>query len=205
MEATAAILAAVAWPDELPDGERLARAQAALVGHLLQETANADPAWAWRPQLIKPGYLLMEPKQAALSLKTTSKRLTEALTVARVARPFVAKVLTGVAPPLPKGVMRLSLNAVIPKVLSEYEDQHNFEQRVFRRTLPVLHLALALELAIGAAEETAGRSPGLEELLISDDLPGWLIGRAEALETAVLSIRQFAVPAERQLRVRLGG
>jgi hypothetical protein len=204
-EATASVLAAVAWPEDLPDGKRLTNAQAALVGHLLRAAASADPEWAWRPQLLKPGYLLIPAGEVARSVGMTLKRLKEALIAARAARPFVAEILTGIEPPLPRAVTRLTLNAVIPAAMNEYDetDPHNFEQRAFRRTLPVLHLALALERAIGAAEEKAGRPPSLEELLIGDDVPVFLINWAEALETAVLKIRQFAVPAERQLQVRL--
>jgi hypothetical protein len=204
-EATAAVLAAIAWPEDLPDGKRLAVAQAALVGHLMRAAASADPEWAWRPQLLKPGYLLIGAGEVARSVRVTSKRLKEALIAARAARPFVAEVLTGAKPPLPRAVTRLTLNAVIPAAMDEYDetDPHNFEQRVFRRTLPVLHLALALEMAIGAAEEAAGRPPSLEEVLIGDGVPALLVNRAEALEAALLSIRQFTVPAERQLQVRL--
>ncbi|MGK7870547.1 hypothetical protein [Falsiroseomonas sp. E2-1-a20] len=204
-EATAAVLAAIAWPEDFPNEKRFVDAQTALVGHLLRAVDSVDPEWAWRPQLLKPGYLLIEAGKVARSLKVTSRRIKEALIAARAARPFVAEVLTGAKPPLPRGVTRLSLNAVIPAAMDEWDetDPHNFEQRAFRRTLPVLHLALALEMAIGAAEEQAGRPPSLEELLIGDGLPAFLVNLAEPLEAAVLSIRKFKVPAKRQLQVRL--
>jgi hypothetical protein len=137
----------------------------------------------------------------------TTKRLGQALVVARAARPFVAKTLDGMPPPLPKDVPRLSLNSVIPFVLGDEDetDPHNFEQRVFRRTLPVLHLAVALEQAIDAAELTTGHPPGLEALLIEQQFLPWLVACAEALESVVLAIREYEVSADRLLRVRLAG
>jgi hypothetical protein len=158
--------------------------------------------------MIKPGYLLMEAGDVSRSVSATARRLGQALTVARAARPFVGKALHGSPPPLPRPVSRLSLNAVIPFVLGDESetDPHNFEQRVFRRTLPVLHLAVALEHAIDAVEAAAGRSPGLEELFwMADHFLPWLVERGMTLEEPVLAIKEFKVPADHQLRVRLAG
>jgi hypothetical protein len=91
LEAAAALLAAVAWPEHLPDGASIAAAHAAFVAHALRATADAEVQWQWTKQHIKPGYLLMDPKVVDRSVKRTSTRIRDALKAARAARPFLPK------------------------------------------------------------------------------------------------------------------
>jgi hypothetical protein len=207
LESISAVLAMIAWPEALPDGERVAFAQAALVAHLLRLAAEADDMWAWRKQHLKPGYLLMEPAEVRRSYKLTANRLTAALKAARAARPFIGEVLAGRPLPLPPSVSHLSLNAVIPFVLGDDDetDAHAFEHRVFRRQLPVLHLAVALEQALMAAEAETERDVSLEALMLTPEFLPWFVERARQLEPAVLAIRRFKVDLERLVRVRLAG
>jgi hypothetical protein len=190
---------------DLPDGEKVAKAQGALVGHILQSAAAESPEWSRTGQTLKPLYLMLDPADIARSMKLTVARLQDALKVARVARPFIGKAVSGAPPALPAEVERLSLNAVIPFVLGDEDptDPHNFEQRVFRRTLPVLHLAIALEQALMTAEAASGRRPSLEALTLEPACLPWIIDHAAALEGAVLAIQEFKVPEDRLLRVRL--
>jgi len=99
----------------------------------------------------------------------------------------------------------LSLNTVVPFVLGDKceTDPHNFEQRQFRRTLSVLHLALALEQALITAAAATGQQPTVEALMLEPSFLPWFVARATALEPAVLAITAFKVPAERLVQVRL--
>ncbi|MFZ4411318.1 MAG: hypothetical protein ACOYOH_28520 [Paracraurococcus sp.] len=102
---------------------------------------------------------------------------------------------------------RLSLNEVTSYALgNEAEtDPHNFEQRVFRRSLPVLHLAVALEQALTTTEAATGKPMRPEGLMLTREFLPWLVARATELEPAILAIRAFTVPPERLLQVRLAG
>ena len=206
-EAISAMLAMIAWPESLPDGKRVASAQATLVAHILRTAAAADEAWAWTRQCLKLGYLLIDPGEVRRSCKLTFDRLTAALKAGRVARPFIGEVLAGQPLPLPPDVPRLSLNAVVPFVLgSDNEaDTHAFEHRVFRRQLPVLHLTVALEQAFMAAEAVTGQPTSLEALMLTPEFLPWFVERARQLEPAVLAIRRFRVDPERLVRVWLAG
>ena len=205
LEATAAAFAAIAWPDHLPEGEELGGATAALIAHMLRAAADADPDWAWKRQPIKPDDLLLDANDVARRMKLTVARLQDALMAARIARPFIAKLVMPEPPPLPRQLSRLSLNAVVPYALGDEceTDPHNFEQRQFRRTLPVLHLAVALEQAVITAVATTGQKPALEALMLEPSFLPWFVARATALEPAVLAITAFTVPAERLVQVRL--
>lgn len=207
LEAASAVLAMIAWPEDLPDGERVAFAQTALVAHLLRSAAEADAVWAWRKQPLKAGYLLMERAEVLRSCRLTFNRLTAALKAARAARPFIGEVLAGEPLPLPPSVPRLSLNAVVPFVLGDADeaDTHAFEHRVFRRRLPVLHLAVALEQALMTAEAATGQRTTFEALMLTSEFLPWFVERARQLEPAVLAIQRFKVDPERLVRVRLAG
>ena len=80
IESGAIILAAIAWPDESPDGNRLLTAHTSIMSHLLRSAAKADPDYAWRAQRLKPGYLMVSAETAARSVKATTKRMREGLT-----------------------------------------------------------------------------------------------------------------------------
>jgi hypothetical protein len=206
LEAAAVFLAALTWPERLSSNQPpYVQAAGALVAHIYRSAAQIDPDWAWRAQCLKPGPLLIEPKTVDRKRTQTVRRLQEALKVARIARPFIAKVELPKPPPLPQDVPRLSLNVVIPYALGDEDmtDPHNFEQRVFRRTVPVLHLVIALERALMEVEAATGHAPSLEILLTMEDIVPWLVETAERLEAPVLAIRQFKVPPDRQISLRL--
>lgn len=108
-------------------------------------------------------------------------------------------------PPLPTTVARLSLNQVIPYALGDraQTDVHNFEQRVFRRVIPVLHLAVALEQVIDAIEVRNRQSPSLEDLLMAQTFAPCLVERAEQLEAVLLAVTEFKIRSERLVQFRL--
>jgi hypothetical protein len=126
----------------------------------------------------------------------------------RVARPFVQEALTGQAPSLPADIAKASINRIVPWVLDaeglSSMDPHNFEQRMFRRALPVLHLALALDQGLDLVERQTGRPPTLESVLINEDLTAAILLQAEELAEVVLRIRRFRVDPETQIRLLFG-
>lgn len=205
-EIQAAVLAILAWPEDVPDGLDLAAAQVALGGHLIRAAIAADPDFALRPQWMKPVYLLQGLEEMRTIVANTMNRLRQTLRVARIARPFVARA-RGHDARLPEGIARLSLNQIVPWVLeAEHEpsrDAHSFEEKVARRTYPVLHLAVALEHALDVGERATGKPVPLEALLISDEACARILKQAEILEPVMLAIRRFRVDPDTQVRVRV--
>lgn len=204
-EVQAAILAILAWPEEVPDGANLAKAQVALCGHLIRAAVTADPSFALRLQPMKPVYLLQSHDEVSIIVANALNRLRDALRAARISRPLVAETL-GEAPPLPHDLERLSLNRIVEWVLGAEGDPrsaHRFEEKVVRRTYPVLHLALALEYALHEAEAATGRPPSLEAWMLHDGACATILQRAAALEPVVLAIKRFSVDPEKQVSLRL--
>jgi hypothetical protein len=205
LEATANLVAAVAFPKDLPEGEAFADAHVSLMAYMYRTAAAADPNWAWKRQSIKPAYLLEDLTSIERRLPRITLELQRALQVARIARPFLGKVVLPEPPPLPQDLPRLSLNAVINFALGEDSqvDRHNFEQRAFRQRLPVLHLAVALEHALVEAHAATGAPASLETLLLAPDILPWLVEHARRLEEPVLAIEAFRVDEATQVRMRL--
>lgn len=203
-EIWAEVLAAVAWPEAVPDGRRLVEARVALVRLVFEDAATCDPDWPWTLQAIRPGYLLL-PRNARVQ-RETFNRVRDALVAARIARPFIQPELFPDPPPLPRGVDRRSVQSVAGFVLPP--DRHadlNLEvRRRFRRYLPVLHLACALEQLIDRGERAIGRSIAFTDLADRKEGLSFLVDLAERLEPVVAGIPRLRVPAARQLRVRLG-
>ena len=69
---------------------------------------------------------------------------------ARMAIAFLKVASTGAMPTLPAGVKRLSVNELSVMVLADAEqaDPENVETRIWRHSLPVLHIAAAVAVAV---------------------------------------------------------
>jgi len=175
----------------------------------MRAIAAAMPEWQWHPQRIKPGYLLLDEGSARQDAGNAIRCLRHALRAARIARPFVNPLISDAPPPLPEELADASLNQVVAYVLDtegdETADTHNIEQRQFRRFLPVLHLALALEQVLGRMAARIGAAPPLEVVMSDAEALGFALGTAQALEPKVCEIGRFKVRPETQIRLRLLG
>ncbi|MBR0654525.1 hypothetical protein [Plastoroseomonas arctica] len=190
-------IAVVAWPELLlRDDTAFDHHHACLVAYMLRAQADIEPTWASRPHFLKPCYLFPSRIEIFQSMTKTLARFGQAMTCALIARPFVAARLFSDPPPLPPGLERTSLNAVMNYVLGTRTDQPNFEQKVFRRHKPVLHLALALDQWL-----LRQRTP-LEVIFLGHGLP-WLVNQAQQLEGPVSTLQQFRVDPAGQIQIRL--
>lgn len=201
-EAWSAALCTLAWPDRIDLDRPMGEAQACLVNSMVRARAELQPDWSWQPLRIKPAYLLLAPGNVSRSVRATQQRLLTALTTARIVRPFFQQDVLGITPPLPPSIPRVSLNTVTEYVLQETSgaDPHNFEGRQFRRMLPVLHIAMALEQVL--ASRTAvkgGQPPSLQELAWDVQATQELVLGAVILRPLVQRIHQFRVKAADQI------
>lgn len=107
LEATTAMLAALASPEALPDHERFDQAHCTLMGYMYRVIAVAVPDWERTRQHIKPGFLILERPTVNRLIRLTTARLRQGLTVARISRPFLADVTVPNPPLLPRGVLSI--------------------------------------------------------------------------------------------------
>jgi hypothetical protein len=155
-EAGAALIAWLAYPGASEEAERAA-AHAALCNHALRIKCVIEPDWMLLPQWIQPIYTLHTPVKQ--DLNTLQRRLRDRMAAGRMAIGFLKEALTGQAPELPTGVSRVSINEMSRLVMSDTRqtDPGNVETRIWRQSLPVIHIASAFQVFLQLAEPGLGR------------------------------------------------
>lgn len=111
--------------------------------------------------------------------------------------------ITGRPAGLPPEMARLSLNELSKLVLAQSgeSDADNVEERAWRRSLPVCHLAAALQVFMRASVN----SPGIDSIgypLGDDQLHRLVIEFAQFHEDMVLKDPRFGVKADDLVRLR---
>lgn len=202
-EAGAVLITLLAYPGASEEPRREA-VHASLCHVALRLQRELDPAWALSSQPIKPFYALRTPQEVNKDLRTVPRRLRDRLAAGRMAIGFLQEVAIGETPPLPAGIERLSVNQLAALVL---EDTANIEvandkERVWRPSLPVIHLASATQLLLHRLEPERKRLP-LESLLISRPIIECIVRTAETHEKMVVESRRLRIDPEMLLKVRL--
>jgi hypothetical protein len=203
-EAGAILLAVVAFASS--DDPKLAEAQAALCYAALL-AKGADDDWAWTPQRLKPGYLLPASESRRLE-RTVIAAVNRRLRAARIAGPLMVQAETGSAPVL-EGMKRLSIRALAKRDLQEQQagrgETTNVTAQIWRASLRVIHLAVALAQAIRELEHLGHDNKELWALKIlwRPDLIRWTIERAERLEPLAERLPNLKHMPE-LVRLRLG-
>ena len=124
---------------------------------------------------------------------------------ARMAIGFLKEALTGEAPKLLAGIERMSVNQMAELVLDDagYTEPENVETRIWRPSLPVIHLATAIQLMLQLAEPDAGRL-GLEALLLDRGIIELVVRTAE-YHRSVLMQSRLQIDPDKLIRFRLVG
>jgi len=158
-ECWALLVTLLAYPKESDDDVRM-ECHASLCHVLLKQRANEDEQWCITPQRIKPLYAFRDANQVNRDFRTLERRFRDRMVAARIGIAFLKEVVLGEAPPLPKGVKRLSLNELCQLVLEDsgQSDPENVETRIWRESIPVIHLACAMAVVVDE-QERAGQGP----------------------------------------------
>ena len=204
-EAGALLLTWLAYPGENKgDDERRARVHAALCACALRARCEMDPNWASLPQLIKPIYLCQTERECNQSFRTFPRRLRDRMVGARMAYPFLMEAETGELPELPPSVKRLSINQMAELVLTDagHTDPENVENRIWRESRPVIHLATAVHGYLHRVEAKTGPL-GLGPLFFHRSILEYVIRNAEHCEALVARSSGLHVDPEKLLKIRL--
>jgi hypothetical protein len=194
----------LAFSGESETEETRSRVHASLCNYALRAMCEIEPNCATSPQVIKPIYALRSQQDIDRDLRTLERRLRDRMVAGRMAIAFLKEALTGQAPKLPAGVTRLSINQMARLVLDDTEDSEpeNVETRIWRPSLPVIHLATAVQVLLQLAEPDTGPL-GLEALLLSREVIELVIRTAEYHESVIARSRRLRVDPESLVRVRL--
>jgi hypothetical protein len=123
----------------------------------------------------------------------------------RMTIPFLRRADSGVTPPLPQGIKRLSLNEMAAFVAEDagQVDPINVERRVWAPSRPVIHLAAAAVM-LGQRLNKRGIPTGLETFLLDRGFVEEVSRKAEKLRALIASDARFPVKAEQLVPFRLG-
>jgi hypothetical protein len=177
-EAGALVVTLLAYPEE--NEELRDRVHTSLCACALRATGENDPEWANSPQTLKPIYLLQRERDINRGLRQLKRRLRDRMVAARMAYPFLQQASCGEVPKLPAGVKRLSINAMSELVLEDagQSDPENVETRVWKPSLPVIHLATAVHGFLHLLDDATG-PPSLGSLILHRDVIEYVIRNAE--------------------------
>jgi hypothetical protein len=148
-ECGAALLALLAFPS-VTDAERAEIAASLCSAHLrakFEESGDAN-------ELVKAKYAFRDGRTIRKDLKTIDRLVRDRMVAAKVAMALLQRSV-GHRPKLPSSMKRLSLNQLAELVMGEANQSspENFETRVWRPSLPVIHLAAAVAVAINDREQ----------------------------------------------------
>jgi hypothetical protein len=143
-EAGSLIFSAIAYPNEPSNREEY---RIALCWHALAANA-ADPDWAWKPQVIKPGYAFQDRDAMAGAFDRGNDRLRKQLLAAHYfAMPLLTELITG------RNVLgngsKLGRNRLAEVAGKDprapYADVGNLKGLLFKPSRPVIHAAAAIQ------------------------------------------------------------
>ncbi|UCF23472.1 MAG: hypothetical protein JSV72_22000, partial [Ralstonia sp.] len=160
-------------------------------------------AWANTPQMIKPYYAFVEPKQVARSLRQFQRRLRDRMIAAKMAIPYLQEIV-GEAPPPPASIARLSLNELskLASIDLPDADPADVEKRVWRPSLPVIHLAAALDVTIREVEKTHGERIYFGHLMIYPHLLRHVLHMAQLYADTLYQSKSLSIPPNTLIELR---
>lgn len=163
-ESCALLFAILAFPDAEHEIDRM-NLHASLCHIYYRSRAETDETWAITPQILKPTYAFRDQKQIGYDLKQIKRRFRDRMQAAKIAIAFLQEVELGAAFHLPKNVERMSINQLSEILMEETGGIgiDNIGTRIWRASLPVVHLAAATAVVMDQLEKS-----GLEQPTIGD-------------------------------------
>jgi hypothetical protein len=160
-ECGAALLALLAFPSST-DAERAEIAASLCSAHLrakFKEAGNPE-------ELVKAKYAFRDEATIRKDLKKLDRLVRDRMVAAHVAIAFLQNAI-GHRPNLPREVKRLSLNQLSEFAMRQAKQSipENFETRIWRATLPVIHLAAAVAVTISDRERMGGERTSYGDMI----------------------------------------
>ena len=164
-ECGATLLALLAFPRA--DDTKLAEIVASLRSEHLrakfQQSGNPD-------ERVKAKYAFRAAGTIKRDLRTFDRSIRDRMAAAHVAVAMLQKAV-GHTPKLPASVTRLSLNQLSAFAMgtANQSNPENFETRVWRASLPVIHLAIGFGVAISNRERAGEARTGYGDLIADQE------------------------------------
>jgi hypothetical protein len=205
-EAGAILATLLAYPGLNDTDATRGRLHRTLCGLTLHDRCETDPEWAAAPQRIKPIYTSFSEQAIKRARRTLERRLRDRMAAARMVIPFLKQAQDGQTPDLPPGVKRLSLNQMAGLVGEDVgqSDPQNVKTRIWRPSVPVIHLAAATAVLGQGISRGTAQSLHFSHLVRTQWVIEWIVRQAEEFETLIeKSQRRLHIDRDSLIRVRL--
>lgn len=183
-ECGATLLAVLAYPAVSTRAHRLALQMSLCAYHLGQLHAGETDASIVLP--LKPAYVFRDARYVQKDIKTLNRRLRDRGVAARMFRGFWQEA-AGAKVKLPTGMTKLSLNQLAELVAEDAQQagSENIETRMWRPSIPVIHVAAAMENILLDAERLG--EPGISwgDILTSQHLIEEIAAKAHVIECLI--------------------
>jgi hypothetical protein len=158
------------------------------------------------PQLMKPVHALRSEADMKKGLKTLKRRLRDRMVAAHVAASFLLRS-GGFEPALPEGVSKLSLNQMTAFVaqFARQSVAENLETRIWRESIPVIHLAVATAVEINEGERLDLGSTSVGDILFSRDIIEQIIWRAQIFQLYIEADPKLPIDPKKLIKVQITG
>jgi hypothetical protein len=197
-ECGAALLALLAFPSST-DAARAEIATSLCSDHLranFKESGNAE-------DLVKAKYAFRDEATIKKDLKTLDRLIRDRMAAALVAIALLQKAVDH-RPNLPSDVKRLSLNQLSAFAMpyADQEDSENFESRVWRPSVPVIHLATAVAVAINDRERLGEQRTGYGNLMADRDFVAEVLTNTKEYEL-IIKNNKLPIIGDRLVSIQL--
>lgn len=200
-EIGASIFAVLAFPN-LVEAGMMRSASEALCADTLRVTCLAEPHRVEELRRLYPGYAAIDERESRRRLRTFKRRLNDRMVAARMSMGFFYEAFATAPATLPSEMKRHSLNQLSELVLKESRQSNpdNVEKRIWRGSLPVIHIAAAYQWMMRYCEDKgAAFTMDLQNL----EEHRRILALSEIHEEIVLTDRRFGVKADNLVRLRL--
>jgi hypothetical protein len=202
-EISALVLANLARPGEAEAKARDELYQS-LLSWLIRDRCGRDPEWCEKPQRIIPVYMCRSERLIERDMRTFWRCLRDRLIAAYMVVAFLKEAESGVVPKLPNGMKRLSINEIATSVASDIGmvDAGNVETRVWRPSLPVIHLCAAWAVCVQECKRERGLDLMTNIAFMDEQFLRLLLERAELYEP-LLERSRLKIKPEKLTRFRI--
>ncbi len=196
--------AILAWPT-VKEATSYQTVSEELMAGVIRLTKAEDPALArsvmdeW-PQYNWPSIeaRAQKPKSA---LGYLDKRVTQRMAAAKAGIGKLHEQLFGEPATLPEGMTSTSINQLCKLIKTDVsiENAENIEKRVWRKSLPIIHLAMAVQLILaGKLKDRTKLGVELQDI----EFYRTAVHLASLLEPVVAEHPEFAITGERLTQIR---
>jgi hypothetical protein len=180
-ECGAMLLSVLAYPSVSAAANRRELQRSLCAGYL--RAVHSDQADTTVIIPLKPAYVFRSERTTKKDIKTLERRLRDRAIAAHMFRGFWQQA-AGAVISLPTGMTRLSLNELAEFVAEDAQlsSGENVETRIWRPSIPVIHIAAALENILLDSDRLGGRPNSWGDILTNRKFVEEIVRKAKHIE-----------------------